>query len=130
MSVIISGTGVYTPSQKISNEELVKSYNDYADIYNQKNQEEISKGTLDKLTHSNEDFIQKVSGIESRYVLDKRGILDPERMRPSLKERPNEDPSIQAEIGVIACQEAIKQAGKKIEDIDAVICACANLQRA
>ena len=130
MSVIISGSGVYTPSQKISNEELVKSYNAYADIYNQKNHEEISKGTLDKLTHSSEEFIQKVSGIESRYVLDKRGILDPERMRPFLKERPNEDPSIQAEIAVIACQEAIKQADKKIEDIDAVICACANLQRA
>ena len=130
MSVTISGTGVFTPSQKISNKELVQSYNTYADSYNEKHRVEISKGSLEELTHSSVEFIEKVSGIQSRYVLDKQGILDPNRMRPSLTERSNEEPSIQAEIGVIACQEAIEQSGKKIEEIDAVICACANLQRA
>ena len=130
MSVIISGTRVYTPPSKISNKELVESYNAYADLYNLKNKEEIIKGSLEKLTHSSEVFIEKVSGIQSRYVLDKKGILDPNRMRPFLKERSNEEASIQAEIAVIACEEAIDRSNKKIEDIDAVICACANLQRA
>ena len=36
MSVTISGTGVFTPSQKISNKELVQSYNKYADSHNEK----------------------------------------------------------------------------------------------
>ena len=130
MSVVISGTGIYTPEQSISNKELVESYNKYADSYNEKYKEDISEGTIEALTHSNEDFIKKVSGIESRYVLDKEGILDPERMRPLLAERSNEQPSVQAEIAVSACLQALENANKKAEDVDAVICACANLQRA
>ena len=130
MSVVISGTGIYTPEQRISNKELVESYNLYADSYNQEHSKAIAEGTLEALTHSDEDFIKKVSGIESRFVLDKEGILDPNRMKPLLRERSNEEPSIQAEIAVSACLEAIENANKKIEDIDAVICACANLQRA
>ena len=130
MSVSISGTGVYTPSQKISNRELVESFNAYVDFYNDENSESILEGSLEALTYSDVGFIEKVSGIKSRFVLDKEGILDPKRMRPSLKERSNEEASIQAEISVLACKEAIGQSGKKIEDIDAVICACANLQRA
>ena len=90
MSVVISGTGIYTPEQSINNKELVESYNQYADSYNERYKEDISEGTIEALTHSNEDFIKKVSGIESRYVLDKEGILDPERMRPLLVERSNE----------------------------------------
>ena len=37
MSVKIIGSGVYTPEQKISNKELVESFNLYVDSYNQKN---------------------------------------------------------------------------------------------
>ena len=130
MSVVISGTGIYTPEQSINNKELVESYNQYADSYNERYKEDISEGAIEALTHSNEDFIKKVSGIESRYVLDKEGILDPERMRPLLAERSNEQPSVQAEIAVSACLQALENANKKVEDVDAVICACANIQRA
>ncbi|SVB25713.1 uncharacterized protein METZ01_LOCUS178567 [marine metagenome] len=130
MSVVISGTGVYTPKQSINNKELVQSYNQYADSYNERHKKDISDGIIEALTHSNEDFIKKVSGIESRYVLDKEGILDPERMRPLLEERSNDEPSVQAEIAVSACLQALENANKKAEDVDAVICACANLQRA
>ena len=130
MSVKIIGSGIYTPEQKISNKELVESFNLYVDSYNQKNKEEILKGTLKELIHSNVEFVEKVSGIKSRYVVDKKGILDSRRMMPNLKERSNEEPSIQAEIGVIACKKAIEESDRKIEEIDAVICACANLQRA
>ena len=130
MSVVISGTGVYTPKQSINNKELVRSYNQYADSYNERHKKDISDGTIEALTHSDEDFIKKVSGIESRYVLDKEGILDPERMRPLLEERSNDEPSVQAEIAVSACLQALENANKQVEDVDAVICACANLQRA
>ena len=130
MSVVISGTGIYTPQQSIDNKELVESYNKYADSFNEMYKEDISNGTVEALTHSNEEFIKKVSGIENRYVIDKEGILDPQRMRPLLEERSNDEPSIQAEIAVSACLEALKNANKTVDDVDAVICACANLQRA
>ena len=48
-------------------------------------------------------IVKKVSGIEKRYVLDKEGILDPNRMRPNLAERPNDQISIQAESSISAC---------------------------
>ena len=130
MSVLITGSGLYTPSQIISNDELVESYNKYVDSYNLENDEAINSGELKALVHSDSDFIKKVSGIEQRFVLDKEGILDPKRMRPSLKERPNEEISIQAEIAVDACKQAMDNAGRSSDDIDAVICGCANLQRA
>ena len=130
MGVLITGTGLYTPKQTISNEELVASYNSYVDNYNIENAQSIELGEVEPLIHSDSEFIKKVSGIEQRFVLDKEGILDTERMRPNLKERPNEDISIQAEIAVDACKQAMESAGKSAEDIDAVICGCANLQRA
>tara|TARA_B100001175_G_scaffold315061_1_gene325775 strand:- start:2864 stop:3982 length:1119 start_codon:yes stop_codon:yes gene_type:complete len=130
MSVLITGTGLYTPKQSISNDELVDSYNIYVDNYNLENEEAIKSGELQALVHSDSDFIKKVSGIEQRFVLDKEGILDPKRMRPNLRERSNEEISIQAEIAVDACKQAMENAGKSSEDIDAVICGCANLQRA
>jgi len=130
MGVVITGSGLYTPKQSISNEELVASYNSYVDKYNSQNDQAINSGELEPLVHSDADFIKKVSGIEQRYVLDKEGILDPERMRPNLKERSNEEISIQAEISVDACRQALDNAGRSAKDIDAVICGCANLQRA
>ena len=130
MRVIISGTGIYNPPQSIDNEELVKSFNEFVKKFNIDNEKEISEGSIDELTLSTEAFIKKVSGIEKRYVMDKEGILNPERMMPSLKERTNDEPSLQAEIAVKASEEALKQSNKEPKDIDAVICACANLQRA
>ena len=130
MGVVITGSGLYTPKQSISNEELVASYNSYVDKYNSQNDQAINSGELEPLVHSDADFIKKVSGIEQRFVLDKEGILDPERMRPNLEERSNEEISIQAEISIDACRQALDNAGRSAKDIDAVICGCANLQRA
>ena len=39
------------------------------------------------LTESSAAFIEKASGIKSRFVMDKDGILDPQRMAPRLPER-------------------------------------------
>jgi beta-ketodecanoyl-[acyl-carrier-protein] synthase len=128
--VVISGTGLYTPAQSISNEELVISFNSFVDSYNALHAEAIEAGELAPLQHSSAEFIEKASGIRSRYVMDKKGILDPERMMPDLPERPNEAQSIQCEMAVAAAREAMSQAGRSAADIDAVIVAASNMQRA
>ena len=46
MSVLITGSGLYTPSQIISNDELVESYNKYVDSYNLENDEAINSVEL------------------------------------------------------------------------------------
>ena len=128
--IVISGTGLYTPSQSISNEELVQSYNAYVEAHNRDNADAIAVGEMPALDPSSAEFIEKASGIKSRYVMDKEGILDPARMVPSLPDRPNDTQSIQCEMAVTASREAMSQAGKTAADIDAVIVACSNLQRA
>jgi beta-ketodecanoyl-[acyl-carrier-protein] synthase len=79
---------------------------------------------------SSEEFIVKASGIERRYVLEKSGVLDPARMRPRFAPRADDELSLMAEIGVKACQDALAAAGKTAADVDAVLCAAANMQRA
>lgn len=127
---VISGTGLFTPAQSISNAELVESFNRFVDSYNAEHADAIAAGDVTALEHSSVEFIEKASGIKSRYVIDKSGVLDPDRMAPRIPERPDEEQSIQCEIGVIAAREAMERAGKTAADIDAVIVACSNLQRA
>jgi len=128
--IVISGTGLYTPEESISNEELVDSFNAYVNIYNTAHADEITAGELPALEPSSTEFVEKASGIKSRYVMNKDGILDPNRMVPHLPERPNEAHSIQCEMALVAAQEAMNQAGKAAQDIDAVIVAASNMQRA
>jgi beta-ketodecanoyl-[acyl-carrier-protein] synthase len=130
MSIRITGTGLYTPPLSISNEELCESINAYVEKYNNDHAAEIEAGTLTAKRGSSAEFIEKVSGIKSRYVADKAGVLDPTRMCPHIPERSNDEWSIQAEWGVIACQQALENAGLVPDDIDAVILACSNMQRA
>jgi beta-ketodecanoyl-[acyl-carrier-protein] synthase len=130
MSVVISGTGLFTPSEYITNEELVHSFNDYVAKFNEDNKELIAAGDLEALVPSSSEFIKKASGIEQRFVQDKKGILDINRMRPKLDERSNSQISILAEMAIKASKEAISQAEIDASALDAVICGCANLQRA
>ncbi|AUM14679.1 beta-ketoacyl-ACP synthase III [Ketobacter alkanivorans] len=129
-TVVISGTGLYTPQESVSNAELVACFNQYVDRFNEENSQAIAAGELEALSHSSEEFILKASGIESRYVMNKSGVLDPAKMRPSIAERSDEEQSIQCEIAVAAAKEALAQANKTADDIDAVIVACSNMQRA
>lgn len=129
MSVVISGTGLYTPPYKISNDELVSCFNDYVERFNDENAEEIAAGNLNALSPSNSAFIEKASGIKSRYVMSKEGILDIDVMNPIIKERTNDELSLQAEIGVAAAKSAMAAANKTPEDIDLIIVACAYTQR-
>jgi len=129
LTVAISATGLYTPSETISNAELVASYNAYVERYNAEHAADIEAGRLPALMTSSVEFIEKASGIRHRFVLEKRGILDIDQMRPSIAERPNEQISIQAEVAVLAARQALERAGRDAGDIDAVICSCSSLQR-
>jgi beta-ketodecanoyl-[acyl-carrier-protein] synthase len=127
---VISSTGLFTPADTISNAELVESFNAYADRHNAEHGAAIAAGTIEPLVHSSEEFILKASGIISRHVMAKSAILDPAIMEPRYAERPNEQISLMAEIGVAACRDALANAGRDIADVDAVICAASNIQRA
>ena len=129
-SVVISGTGLYHPPHTITNAELVEAFNQYADIQNASFAEEIEAGTRAALQHSSVEFIEKASGIRQRYVMEKTGVLDPLRMYPRFEERSDEQLSLMAEIAVAAAQQALQQAGKTGADIDMVVCAASNMQRA
>ncbi|MCF6234742.1 MAG: beta-ketoacyl-ACP synthase III [Rhodobacteraceae bacterium] len=126
----ITGTGVFTPKQIITNAELVTAFNAYADKTNADNTDAIAAGDMAPIEHSSVEFIVKASGIHQRYVIDKSGILDPEIMHPTLHQRADDAPSVMAEMGVDAANKALAQAGKTAADVDAVICAASNLERA
>ncbi|MBA4175155.1 MAG: beta-ketoacyl-ACP synthase III [Leptothrix sp. (in: Bacteria)] len=128
--VVISGTGLFQPAQVIGNAELVASYNAYADLHNASHAAEIAAGTRQPLVHSSVEFIEKASGIRQRYVLDKAGVLDPTRMKPRFAPRADGELSLMAEIAVDAARQAMAAAGKLGSDIDGVLCAAANMQRA
>jgi beta-ketodecanoyl-[acyl-carrier-protein] synthase len=127
---VISGTGLWVPSERISNAELVASLTVATERWNLEHKAEIEAGTCEPRDLPSERFIVKASGVESRYVIDKRGVLDPERMRPHLRTRSEDEPSLQCEISVAAVREALDQAGRRPDEVDAVLVACSNLQRA
>jgi len=129
-NAVVAGTGLFTPPHQISNEELVASFNAWVDAYNTAHADAIAAGELEAKQHSSAEFIVKASGIESRYVMDKEGILDIERMAPRLPKRPNDQLALLAEIAVAAAREALARAGRDAADVDAVICAASNMQRA
>lgn len=128
--VVISGTGLFTPPEVISNEELVASYNAYVELHNTQNAEAIEKGEVKALEPSSAEFIEKASGIKRRHVINKSGILDPEMMMPLIPERADDEPSLMCEMAVAAAEEAMAQAGCSADSIDLVIVAASNMQRA
>ena len=127
---VISGTGLFTPEESVSNDELVTAFNAWVDLFNEEHSEAIAKGEVEARTYSSTAFIEKASGIKSRYVLNKSGIIDPQRMAPQLAERPNSELSVMAEIGVKAARQALEAADLVASDLDAVIVAASNMQRA
>ncbi len=129
-SIVISGTGLFTPEFSISNEELVSSFNEYVDSFNIENKIAIDAGETGALEHSSAEFIEKVSGIKSRFVLDKNGILDKNTMRPTLAIRSDKEHSVMVEMAIEAANEALFEAGLQAEDIDMVLVAASNMERA
>jgi beta-ketodecanoyl-[acyl-carrier-protein] synthase len=129
-SVSITGTGLFTPPESISNAELCASLAASVDAWNIEHADGIAAGSLEARAVPDEEFIVKASGIESRYVMEKSGVLDPDRMRPRLDTRSEDELGIQAEMALPAIRQALAQAGRSDGDVDAVIVGCSNLQRA
>ncbi len=117
----IAGSGIWFPDDVITNDEIVESFNSYVDLYNESNKDRINEGEIKPLEHSSSEFIEKASGIKTRHVVDKKNILDVNRMMPSLKHEDESRLSIQAEVGIKAAKKAMDQANVSPEDIDAVI---------
>ncbi len=127
---IISSTGLYTPEESITNEELVESFNAYVQLFNRDNASAIEAGEVEPLATSSVEFIEKASGIKARHVMSKAPILDPETMSPRWPARSNDELSVLAEIGVMAANQALERAGRSAQDVDAVLCAASNMERA
>ena len=126
----ITGTGVFTPSQVITNDELVTAFNAHADRWNAANAQAIAAGEVEAKAHSSSDFILAASGIEQRFVLDKTGVLDPDVMHPWLRERADEEPGVMAEMGLAAARDALAMAGVDPSEVDLILCAASNHERA
>ena len=129
-SVVISGTGVFTPEEVVTNAELVKAFNAYADKQNELHADAIAAGKREPVPHSNEEFIVKASGIEQRHVMNKSGVIDPDIMHPCLPQRRDDEPGIMAEMAVKAARDALAAAGRDASEVNAVICAASNHERA
>jgi len=126
---VISSTGLFTPSESISNEELVASFNAYVEKFNRENAAAIEAEEIEALTPSSVEFIEKASGIKARHVMAKGPILDVNSMAPRWPERSNDELSVLAEIGVKAARQALDKAGRDAADVDAVLCAASNMER-
>lgn len=127
--VVISGTGLYHPKETISNDALVKCFNLHVNKFNHDNADKIAAGDVEALRESNAAFIEKASGIKSRYARDIANILNPEVMTQLITERPDDELCLQAEAGMIAAKQALKNAKKDPSEVDAVIVSCSHKQR-
>ena len=126
IEAVISGTGLFTPPESITNDELVDAYNQYVKNFNDDNRDEIESGAVEALPFSSSGFIEKASGIKHRYVMHKEGMLDPQRMRPIL---PSEGEFEVVTMGLAAARAALTDANIDAADVDLVIVATTNHQR-
>ncbi|MGE0396798.1 MAG: beta-ketoacyl-ACP synthase III [Kofleriaceae bacterium] len=125
----ITGFGVWHPDTVLDNTELCTAFNEFVRRDNARHADAIAAGTREALRESSPEFIVKASGIERRYVEDKTGLVDPERMCPNIPDRPADVPSVQAEYAIHAARRALAVAGRAGEDIDLVILGASCLQR-
>ncbi len=130
MNVVISGVGLWTPPHVVTNDELVASYNAYADKFNAENDSEIAAGRVAAKPHSSSEFIEKASDIRARYAYIKDGILDIDHMGPRIPPRADDELSHQAEIALNAARPALAAASKEGRDVDLIIVASAHTERA
>jgi beta-ketodecanoyl-[acyl-carrier-protein] synthase len=128
--VVITGTGLFTPPHAITNAELAASLTIAIEAWNAEHAADIEAGVAVARTLPDAEFIEKASGIKSRYVMEREGVLDPERLRPHLPTRTEDEPSLQVEMSLPAVYEALAQAGRRPDEVDCVIVGCSNIQRA
>ena len=65
--VVVSGTGLFTPPDSISNEELVASFNAWVRNENKANALEIDAGSREPLGESSVAFVDKASGTRRAF---------------------------------------------------------------
>lgn len=123
--VIISGIGVKIPEASISNEELVESFNIWVGRENAR-REAAGEELLRK---SDPEFILHASGVRRRHVIEREGILDPNRMAPRIPARPDDALSLEAEFGIASARRALDHARLEPRDIDLIICSASHHQR-
>lgn len=129
MNAVIRSTGLWTPDESVSNEELVECFNAWVEKHNAEHADAIERGSVEPLNPSSTAFIEKASGIKSRYTIDKAGVLDVDRMRPRIAPRPDDEICLMAEAGLAAAKQALETAGRDAADVDAVICSATSMQR-
>ncbi len=132
VDVVISGTGIYSPPDGVTNDELVEAFNGYVEDYNTANADAINIGAITALQPSSAAFIEKASGIKHRYVMDKAGITNKDLMSqqmPSDVHGDDDTPCLQAQLALGAAKMALDNAGLKGEDIDYIVCSASTLQR-
>lgn len=129
-AAVVTGTGLWTPDEGITNAELVDSLSQAVTAWNAEHADAIERGELEERDLPSERFIVRASGVHHRYVIEKQGLLDPKRLRPHLPQRSEDEDSVQCEIALVAIREALAQAGREPGEVDAVLVACSNLQRA
>jgi beta-ketodecanoyl-[acyl-carrier-protein] synthase len=125
----ITGWGVWHPPTALDNVELCAAFNEFVRRDNARHAEAIASGAREPLRESSPEFIERASGISARYVHDKTGLVDPERMWPNIPERPDDELSVQAEYAVHAATRALAVAGRAGEDVDLVVLGASCLQR-
>jgi len=122
--VVISGTGVFTPPDVVSNDMLVNSYNEHTELWNKQNATAIEAGELEKRELSSAAFIEKASGVKSRYLMEGKGPTEVGRMYPYLSKyapETNMGTPAQVKMAYEAAMEALSEAGLTGADIDMVI---------
>ncbi len=113
----LTGSGVYLPPTSVTNDQLCGTFNTWIRRQNEPGGE------------SSPDFVEKVSGIRARRYVDAAGILEPDRMCPSIPDRAPDALSVQAEMALAAARDALASAGRHGEDVDLVIVGASSLQR-
>lgn len=132
VDVVISGTGLYVPEDKITNEDLVTAFNQHVDQFNAQHKADIDAGLMPAKQHSSAEFIEKASGIRERHMVDVQGVMDLNRMMSNMPEGGHGDaetPCFQAAMGIAAAKMALSNAGVDAADIDHIVCTSAVMQR-
>ncbi|WP_246727786.1 beta-ketoacyl-ACP synthase III [Chelativorans sp. Marseille-P2723] len=123
--VCLGGIGVEIPESFICNEELVETYNGWAEA---ENAARAARGE-EPVPLSSAEFIVQASGIRRRHVYERNGILDPARMAPVIPARGDDELSVMAEFGLAAARKALAHAKLEPNELDLIICSAAHHQR-
>ena len=115
--IYITSTGFWHPQDIVTNDEIVNSYNAYVTNFNERNSVDIANGSIEELPLSSAEFIEKASGIRTRYLIDKENTLDPNIMRPQVNNENESRISIHAKAGIEAAKKAIADTNIEISDI-------------